>query len=241
LLPRTRINTAAGWIIGLWGLTPYFSFRRGHVAHHRHAGTDHDPTAAPRGGRRGQRLVEFLIRLRLVPILYLGGVFWPYFTFDLRTSERSSRSFKRVAGYCFNLAAIAGLHIALALLLGAARYGVLLAGGFWISALLYEYLFTQNQHIGLLPDGPPDGISHSRDQHTFSRSIRLKCDGLFLYFNLHKEHHLCPQVPYRSLPKVHDWLRQHRPDILEYTSSELGPLRRRRNLRVYTPTAGDHE
>jgi omega-6 fatty acid desaturase (delta-12 desaturase) len=239
LTRHRRLNSLAGWLLGLWVLTPFFSFRRGHVAHHRHAGTVHDPTAAPRGSERGQRIVELLIRSRLVPVLYLGGVFWPYFTFDLRSEGR--RSPKRLALYAFSLASIAGLHLVLAWQLGAARYALLLAGAFWVSAMLYEYLFTQNQHIGLLPDSPQEKDCHSRDQHSFSRSIRLKCDGLFLYFNLHKEHHICPQVPYRSLPRVHAWLQRHRPDILDFTSHELGILSRRRNLRVYAPMAGDHD
>ncbi len=233
------VNTAVGCLIGLWVLTPYFSFRRGHVAHHLHAGTGHDPTAAPRGNQRGRRLVECLVGLRVIPILYLGGVYWPYLTFDVRSEGR--RSMRRLALYMLNLGAIVGLHVALAWHFGAARYALLLASAFWVAALLYEYLFTQNQHIGLLPDSLPEKVCHSREQHGFSRSIRLRCDGMFLYFNLHKEHHVCPQLPYRCLPSVHVWLEQHRPDILAYTSNELGLLSRRRNLRVYSPTTGDHD
>lgn len=232
-------NAAAGWLIGLMVATPFFSFRRGHSVHHSGLGTDDDPTAAPRDARSRNLLIDLLVQLRIIPILYLGGVYGPYLLFDFR--HRSRQSPVCLMSYVINLLAILALHATLAWLCGWDRYLLLLLAAFWLSGIFYEYLFTQNQHIGLLP-GPETGDRYRpRHQVNFSRSVRLPCAGLFLYFNLHKEHHLFPQLPCRYLPRIHHWLQRHRSDILDFTSEHLGVLKRRTSLNLFTPTAGDHE
>lgn len=237
---RSRLlNGAFGWLTGLFILTPFFSYRRGHSIHHSFLGTPLDPTAAPGSHRRWQRLLNFLVAVRVVPVLYLGGVYGPYLLFDfLRRKHQSSLCF---AGYCCNLLAILLLHSLLATVIGVDRWLVCLAAAFWLSGLLYEYLFTQNQHVGLLPGGKAEaeGRYRFRQQVNFSRSVQLPCSGLFLYFNLHKEHHLFPHLPCRSLPRVHQWLQTHRRDVLEFTSEHLGVLQRRSDLNLFSPTAGD--
>lgn len=239
LIRHHGLNNAIGWLIGLWVLTPFFSFRRGHAIHHYCLGTDNDPTASPRTTERGHQLVKAIIRLRLVPILYLGGVYGPYVFHDLLAKGPGTR--RPMLSYVISVTAIFGLHTALAWYFGVSRYLMFLGIGFWLSALLYEYLFTQNQHIGLLPI-PRDAARYPyRDQHGFSRSVRLGWARLFLFFNLHKEHHMYPQLPCRYLPHIHEWLKKHRADVLTYTSDDLGVLRRRQNLRVYSPTAGDYD
>lgn len=232
-------NAIAGWLIGLMVATPFFSFRRGHSAHHSCLGTDDDPTAAPRDARPRNRLIDLLVQLRIFPILYLGGVYGPYLLFDIRNRSRQSPTC--LMSYGINLFAILALHSTLAWLCGWECYILLLLAAFWLSGVFYEYLFTQNQHVGLLP-GPETGDRYRhRQQVNFSRSVRLPCAGLFLYFNLHKEHHLFPQLPCRYLPQIHQWLQKHRSDILDFTSEHLGVLKRRTSLNLFTPTAGDHD
>lgn len=239
LFGSRRLNILAGWLIGLFVLTPFLSYRRGHAIHHACLGTAADPTAAPRGHHQWQRLVSFLVAVRVVPILYLGGVFGPYLLFDV--FHRKQQSLRCFTGYCCNLLAIFALHAAVAFLIDGDRYLICLLAAFWLSGLFYEYLFTQNQHIGLLPGREPAAGERYRfrQQVNFSRSVRLPCAGLFLYFNLHKEHHLFPQLPCRCLPRVHQWLQTHRRDVLAFTSDHPGILQRRSDLKLFTPTAGD--
>lgn len=237
---RSRwMNTVTGWLMGLWCLMPFFSFRRGHAVHHSSLGVEGDPTAAPRDARRQSRLLDMLVWLRVVPILYLGGVYGPYLLFDFR--QRSHQPRRCLVVYTINLLAILLLHLTLAWSVGWNRYPWFLLAAFWLSGVFYEYLFTQHQHIGLLP-GPetPDRFSH-RQQVNCSRSIRLPGAGMFLFFHLHKEHHLFPQLPCRYLPRIHQWLQENRSDVLGFTSEYLGVLRRRRHLNLHTPTAGDHD
>lgn len=239
LFRSTRLNQLVGFFLGLNTLTPFGSYQRGHAAHHTLIGTDGDPTAAPRTAARRAKLIEFIVKLRIFPVLYLGGVYAPYLLFDFRRG--SSAPLQQRLSTLTQLIAIVTWHLALAYLLGFLAYGVVSLASFWIAGLLYEYLFTQNQHVGLLPV-PDDQSRYSfRDQVNFSRSVSLPFAGWFLYFNLHKEHHLFPQLSFRYLPVVHRWLKDHRSDILEFTSDDLGPLRRRRHLNLFTPTSGDHD
>ena len=237
---RSRLqNTIAGWLIGLIVITPFFSFRRGHSVHHSCLGTDDDPTAAPRDARSRNAMIDLLVRIRIIPILYLGGVYGPYLLFDFRNRGRQSPLC--FVSYGINLLAIPALHCTLASLCGWDRYPLFLLAAFWLSGIFYEYLFTQNQHVGLLP-GPGSAARYRyRQQVNFSRSVRLPCAGFFLYFNLHKEHHLFPQLPCRYLPRIHQWLQQHRSDVLGFTSEHPGILKRRMSLNLFSPTAGDHE
>lgn len=239
LFTSRSVNAIVGWLIGLFVLTPFFSFRRGHSIHHSCLGTSADPTAAPGNNHPWQRLAGCLVAVRVVPVLYLGGVYGPYLLFDfLRRRRQPSLCF---AGYCFNLLAILLLHSLFAAVIGTNRWLVCLTMAFWSAGLLYEYLFTQNQHIGLLPCGRMDATDRYRfrQQVNFSRSVQLPCSGLLLYFNLHKEHHLFPHLPCRSLPRVHQWLQTHRRDVLDFTSEHPGILQRRSDLKLFSPTTGD--
>ena len=239
LLSPKGLNRIVGTVIGLLVLMPFGGFRRGHHAHHRHAGTELDPTAAPQGPRPGARLIETLVALRFIPVLYGGGVFWPYLTYDLATSTRPSRS--ALLTTLASLCAMAVLHLMLAWQFGFARYLVVYALGLWAAGLLYEYLFTQNQHVGLLPCPARQSAYRYREQINFTRSVRLPFAPLLLHFNLHKEHHLFPHLPGSRLPLVHQWLRTHRPDLLSLTDEHLGLFERRRHLRLFSPTVGDHD
>ncbi|MCP4781951.1 MAG: hypothetical protein GY903_14355 [Fuerstiella sp.] len=232
-------NTIAGWLIGLAVLTPFFSYRRGHTAHHHYAGTDRDPTAAPCDTTRHRRFIEVIVKLRLIPVLYLFGVYFPYLLYDL---VPTSRQWKRtLLQYGSNLLVIVFLHGSLATFFGPTLYLGLLASSFWLSALFYEYLFTQHQHVGLIPVPRNSKRFRPREQQVFSRSVRIPFDSLLMFFNLHKEHHLFPHLPCGYLPRLHRWLQQNRPDVLQFTSDYLGMVKRRRDLKLYSPTVGDHD
>ena len=228
-------NSSIGWLTGLVVLTPFCSYQRGHAAHHRFAGTQNDPTAAPDGPRWHKGLVNRLVKLRVVPILYLGGVYVPYLLYDLKSPSTTHK-----VEWSLNLLAIALLQTLLAWVVGPVRYLIVLMFAFWLSAMLYEYLFTQHQHVGLLPVPRNCDRYRLREQQAFSRSVRMPCAGMLLFFNLHKEHHLFPNLPCGYLPRVHHWLCQNRPDLLDFTSEHLGILQRRSELRLYEPTEGDH-
>jgi fatty acid desaturase len=233
---RTRWgNSLIGWLTGLLVLTPSCSYQRGHAAHHRFAGTKRDPTAAPDGPRWHKKFVEWLVKLHVVPVLYLSGVYLPYLIYDLKSSSKMHK-----LECCLNLAAMAMWHGILAWLFGPVRYFGILMLAFWTSAMLYEYLFTQHQHVGLSPVPHKREQYRLREQQSFSRSVRMPCAGMLMFFNLHKEHHLFPNLPCGYMPRIHCWLRQNRPDLLDFTSEHLGILQRRSDLRVYEPTEGDH-
>lgn len=229
-------NALIGSLAGLLVLTPFCSYQRGHVAHHRFAGTPRDPTAVPQASRWRKQWVDSLVKLYVVPVLYLGGVYFPYLVYDWKSPSRTHK-----LECCFTLLAMACLHGMLAWVFGPIRYLSVLMLAFWGAAMLYEYLFTQHQHVGLLPVPRNCDQYRLREQQVFSRSVRMPCAGMLMFFNLHKEHHLFPSLPCCYLPRIHHWLRQNRPDLLDFTSDHLGILQRRSDLRVYGPTEGDHE
>lgn len=235
LVRRPRGNALIGWFAGLLVLTPFCSYRRGHHAHHRFAGTERDPTAAPDTSRWHKVLVNRLVKLHVVPVLYLGGVYVAYLIYDAK-----SKSTTHKLEWALNLLEIILLQAILAWLFGPFRYLLVLVFAFWVSAILYEYLFTQHQHVGLLLGPRHNDRYRLREQQVFSRSVRMRCAGILMFFNLHKEHHLFPNLPCGYLPRVHDWLQRNRPDVLEYTSDYLGIFQRRSDLRIYEPTPGDH-
>ena len=120
------------------------------------------------------------------------------------------------------------------------RYLFVLVFAFWVSAIFYEYLFTQHQHVGLLPVPRNNDRYRLCEQQVFSRSARTRCAGILMFFKVHKEHHLFPNLPFGYLPRVHDWLQRNRPEVLDFTSDHLGILQRRSDLRIYEPTEVNH-
>jgi omega-6 fatty acid desaturase (delta-12 desaturase) len=237
LFRRHWANTAVGFVAGVVTFTPFGSYRRGHRAHHRWTGssTGKDPTAAPLEPVRATRFLDFALALR-VPVLFWGGVYLPYLVYDLQPTD-SPRRTAHVIGYVANLGVIVAAHVLLASIVGWVPYALVAVGGFVGWSVLYEELFTRHQHVGLLP--LPRGQSRYRttEQAQFSRSVRIPAPWLFFYFNLHKEHHLFPGLPYRYLPRVRDLLRRARPDVAGFTSAD-----RRRPARAHellTPQPGD--
>jgi len=242
LFPSRTANALVGTLAGLLTWTPFLGYRRGHDAHHAWVGgaTDRDPTASPLREVRPNRILDFLLAVRVVPVFYWAGVYIPYLLYDFRPTSGGRRA-AHLAQTTLTLLAIIAVHGGLALWLGWSRYGVLAALGFLGWGILYEQMFTLNQHVGLLPT-PADRERYSTaEQVNFSRSVRLPLSGLFLHFNLHKEHHLFPALNFQLLPKVHAALQLRRPDLVAYTEERIGALRQRRNRAhlLLTPTAGD--
>lgn len=208
-----RLNAALGWLAGVVGLCPFASYRAGHRAHHRHLGDPRrDPTVSPQDHPPRRPWLDVLYRLRVVPALYWGGVWWPYVRY--RPVWRDL-----VISAC--LLALAGPRLAAALLLGFVGGGV-----------LYEHLFTMHQHIGLraavlLPRGHEAfslRLPRGSRQLAASRSVPFRGSALLFHFNLHKEHHAAPGLPWYRLPALHAALRARRPDLYTWTREDLALL-----------------
>jgi len=74
---RSRLlNGIVGWLTGLFVLTPFFSYRRGHSIHHSFLGTPLDPTAAPGSHHPWQRLVNFLAAVSSCTNTVPGRCLW---------------------------------------------------------------------------------------------------------------------------------------------------------------------
>ncbi len=242
LFDGRRVNDVVGFAAGFLTVTPFLSYRRGHVAHHRYLGSSEgkDPTASPQKEFRENRALDAILRTGLLPVFYWAGVYGPYLLYDLFPTATDRRP-AHVLQWMANMLAIAALHFAIAWWLGPVPYLIAFAIGFVGSAMLYENLFTLNQHIGLLAV-PQDKPKYSyREQLNFSRSVRIPLAALFFYFNLHKEHHLAPGLNWRYLPVLHRLLRRRHPEIYEFTDEDLA-IARRRKMRAHellTPRVGD--
>ena len=235
------LNDLTGSFAGLLTVAPFLSYRRGHIAHHRFLGSNEgkDPTASPQKEFRENRLLDFLLCTGLLPVFYWGGVYGPYLIYDLFPTAQERRP-AHLVQWTANMALAGMVHAALFWLLGPV-YLVAFAIGFVGSGVLYENLFTLNQHIGLLAV-PEEKPKYSyREQLNFTRTVQVPMAALIFYFNLHKEHHLMPGLNWRYLPVLHRLLRKRHPEIYEFTDEDLAIARRRR-MRAHellTPKVGD--
>lgn len=236
------LDDPVGVAAGLFAAAPFYSYRRGHHAHHRWVGSSEgkDPTESPQEEFDENFLLDLLLKIPVLPVFYWGGVYGPYLLYDLVPTAHD-RTVGRVAGWCLNVAAIVATHAALATWLGAGVYLPAAALGFVGAGILYENLFTLNQHIGLraIPEDKPK--YPYREQINFSRSVRVPLSASIFYFNLHKEHHLAPGLDWRHMPTLHRILRREHPEIYEFTEESLAVLSRRR-MRAHellTPEVGD--
>lgn len=232
LFGRRRLDALAGALASLVTIQPFAAYRRGHAAHHHHAGTPRDPTTAPRDPPPQNRALDLALRLR-IPVFYWGGVWAPYLVYDLRPTAAPRRA-RHLARTALDLAAIALAWTALATLAPAALAPLALA---WIgAAILYEHLFTFTHHLGL---APPPGAHHGpRAQTAFARTARLPASTLLFHFDHHKEHHLAPGLPWQRLPALHRALARRRPDVAAFTRDHRCP-RPARAHEAMTPHLGD--
>ena len=232
------VNRCVGFVCSLLTFLPHAGFVRGHRAHHLYLGNpDHkDPTEAKLVANSA--LLRVLLKIRVVPFLFLFGVYFPYFFYDYFPTD-SSRKKSHIAGTLLAFGVIMLFHIAVSLFLNVgAFYWVFTLFSFICFGILYEHLFTQNQHAGLQPT-PGKNIYRYREQGNFSRSVRIPLANWLLYFNLHKEHHLFPQVNYRLLPQLNGWIETEQQQVANYTSSDLGWVRRRNYDDLFELKSGD--
>lgn len=235
-----RLDPIVGTLFGLLALVPFGAYRRGHAAHHRYSGTARDPAPPPPGAVAPSALLTGLMRLRLLPVFYWGGVYGKYLTYDLRPTAGP----RRTAHIARSLAEITAA-LTLWLALDRLRPGALpiLALGWLGAGVLYEHLFTFTQHLGLRPAGPPDvGDRYSgRSQTHFARTVRLPLSALVFHFNLHKEHHLAPGLSWQRLPALNRALARLRPETHAFTDDRIRPWHRHRGPahRVMSATVGE--
>lgn len=242
-LPK-RLQRALGALLGCWWLSPYSAYRRGHLAHHHWAGSTegHDPTPSPQGPYAPNRALDLIVWLRVIPAFYWGGVWAPYLIYALRPTAHPRRLAHVMTWLC-EISLTAAMLIIAPLLLSAEpwRFWLAWAVSFWLGSLAYEHLFTMHQHLGL-EAGPGKRARYTLlEQINFARSTRLPLSTLFYHFNLHKEHHIAPSLPYHQLPKLHQQLLQRRPDLYTFTDDvPLASTRRaRRAHEQLSPHRGD--
>ena len=242
LFANRRVNALVGWLAGLLVLTPFAGFRRGHRAHHAWSGRAKDPTPAPDRPRRPSIARDVVLALRIIPVMFVTGVWWPYFIYDWCPTAHRPALRNRLA-WLLDAALIVGMHAALGLLIGPVAWLIVAGGGVLLWAILYEQLFTQYHHVGLAPVDHPGIRLPLHEQLHHARSIEMPTwlAGPLLNFNLHKEHHLFPQMPWHRLSVVHTLLRERQPDLLARTESRLRPLRwrHRRSHILLSPTPDD--
>lgn len=228
LFRNRTLNVIVGHVAGIFCFMPFTTYQRGHRAHHNWVGSSlgKDPTPSPKEQVAPSLYLDILFKLR-IPVLYWYGVFFPYFFYDLKPSA-SKRSWKHIMQFSTNIIVITAIHWVVAYWIGVHHYLIVMGCGFFGSGIIYEHLFTMTQHLGL-QSLPEDKERYSyREQVNFSRSVRLPASTLFFHFNLHKEHHLAPGLNYQYLPALHDKIRSLRPDIFQFTSSEIQPLTTRK-------------
>lgn len=238
LLRARRAHAPLGHLVGVLALCPFGGYRRGHIAHHRHTGDPRkDPTVSPQSARAPSAALDLVYRLRVLPVFYWAGVFIPYLCYDLRAPLHARHLLSWSASALASAAWLAALVYVSPL--GAAALappaiGLLGAG------ILYEHLFTMHQHIGLASP-PPDQPHGPRHQVHWTRSVPLPASALLLHFNLHKEHHLAPGLPWHQLPALRAALMQLRPDLYAFTRQDHALLWRRdqRAHDLLTPHIGD--
>ena len=198
-----------GWLAGVLGVCPYGSYKRGHQAHHRWAGNPaKDPTPAPQTPPAPNPALNLLLRLECVPLLYLGGVWWPYASYDLRPTAHTRRA-RAVASWGLSMAAT----VAYAALLGWLAPWALAAAGacWWLAACVYERVFTIHHHVGLQATPAHKTRYTLTEQMNFARSIPWRHNRWFFHFTLHKAHHFAPSEHHSVLPHLSALIQTHYP------------------------------
>lgn len=230
-------NDILGLGCGLIAWMPHFSFRNGHRAHHRFVGspTRKDPTESKQ--LKESWWLSSLLKIRLVPFMFLAGVYIPYLIYDFfpTASRRNAFDFIRTL---LNLILIGAFHFAVGWATDPSTYAGLLLVSFLLYGILYEHLFTQHQHVGLAPV-PNRRVYKYREQANFSRSVKMPLAGWLLYFNLHKEHHMFPQANYRLLPILNRLIASRHRLLAQFTSTDLGVIRRRKHTELFEMSVGD--
>ena len=206
LLTSRRWNDIIGELLA-WplGITMH-GFRRSHLAHHHHLGTDDDPDLvywrdAPdyrfpmTPARLGVVLTMYTFGLRTVDQLrILAGYALRAGRHTVRAQNASDQPGVQRARIACYVALLAAITI-LGLWRGFLLYWIVPAFT-WLAAILY--FRSAVEHYAL------DG---SRAPLRATRTVVLGAAGRWLVapngINLHLEHHLYPSVPFHRLPRLH--------------------------------------
>lgn len=221
LVKGKRATAVLGYLFGIFSLQPFQSYQRGHFAHHRWQGTSKDPTPTPLVQPPSNQILDILLLIQL-PILYWGGVWWPYFIYSLKTDSLFSKNgMLWVGGLIF----LGAPHLILSISLD--NYTLLILISFLLYSVGYERFFTLSQHLGLRPKVKKERYT-PLEQVQQSRSIRYALDRTHLFFGLHKEHHLFPQLHWSQLLPLHRELKTSHPELFNIEDEHLGAAVRRK-------------
>jgi fatty acid desaturase len=183
-----RVNQWVGkWIFGALPNVPYDAYRRGHLEHHRAAGTDADPDLAFVEGYPATR--ASLVRKLLRDVSGLNGV--KGIIYQFHTTDRG-------ALYPFFL--MHGLILALLWALGVPQvYACWWLGQMFVFPLLLR-LRVMGEHGGV-----PDHFDRDPRRNT-ATTLAGPLARLFIapnFVNYHVEHHMAATVPGYKLPALH--------------------------------------
>lgn len=210
LFSNRRLNDMVGELVA-WSLfVTMHGYRRSHLAHHQHLGTERDPDRAYWAdspdyrfpmppGRLGRVLASYALGLRTLALvrIVLGYVVSAQRSTSSNASDRGGLQLARMAFYIGVAAAVT--------LLGGWRPVAL----YWFvpivtSLSLLLYARSVLEHYGL------DGQDHPLRA---TRSLRVGCLARWIlvpnHIEHHLEHHLYPGVPFHRLPALRAALREN--------------------------------
>lgn len=188
-----KINEWMGkWVFGALPNVPYAAYRRGHLEHHRKAGTAADPDLAFVSGYPATR--ASLLRKLLRDISGVNGV--KGIIYHFRPTDR---------GALYPFFVMHGLIVAALSLLGVLEvYACWWLGQLFVFPLLLR-LRVMGEHGGV--SDPMDRDPRRNTATTLAGPVaRLLVAPNFV--NYHVEHHMAATVPGYKLPALHNLLRE---------------------------------
>jgi len=219
------LNNIVGSLASLFCLVPYIPWRNLHIPHHQWAGIiDKDPAHTFiinfKNTKKSYILLKLVWKLwiPLGLVNFIINMFWKYPFEQLKKGN-----FINARMGFISVGIIVISQIALILYLGFIQYLILFFPMQYIFYLLTENI-TLPLHVGLirlLSEDHPNPLPYY-EQDSVTRSIAFpNIIAILLNYNnnLHIEHHLFPNIPWYSLPKV----KQHiqRESELQYNQTNF--------------------
>lgn len=185
-------------------LMAFEPFRRKHLAHHRHLGTERDPDRYYHRSADKATRSEYLLFLTSLRsgLLSVWGAFR-----GARSEAGPASGSEEARSQRGDWLLVAGIQVAIALALtataGWAAYALLWLLPYFVGVYVMQNLRSFAEHAS----AESDELADAHRLITF-RSSRL--ENFFVAphnMNYHAEHHLHPQVPYHRLPALRSHLR----------------------------------